>query len=266
LAEILALLRERRQFDLQNYKDRCIRRRIAKHLRARGARDVAGYLPRLAGDDRELDLLVEALAIHVSRFFRDPEVFRRLESQVLPGLYARLRAAGRTELRLWSAGCAEGEEAYSLALLVGALAPPGLPTTIQATDASEPALAQARAGLYAGDHLVEVPELLRAACFHEEGGRYRLEPRIRRMVEFRCHDLLTADPYPPADLILCRNVLYYFSQEEQARILCRFAAALPVGGVLVLGRTETLPRTEGPLFGAEFAGERIYRRLADSRP
>lgn len=263
-AAILALLRERRQFDLQNYKDRCIRRRIAKRLRASGAGDIDSYLDRLAGDEAEIDLLLATLSVHVSRFFRDPEVFRRLERQILPGLCAQVRAAGRSELRLWSAGCAEGEEAYSLALLADALASPGLSTTILATDVSAPVLAQARAALYSGDHLTDVPELLREGCFFKEDGCYRLEQRLRERVVFQPHNLITAESYPPADLILCRNVLMYFSQEEQVRILARFAAALPAGGVLVLGRTEALPRAAAALFLAEFPAERIFRRLAES--
>lgn len=261
---ILALLHQRRRFDVSNYKDRCIRRRIAKRLRASGAGDVAAYLARLTSDDQELDLLLETLAIHVSRFFRDAAVFRVLERQVLPDLCARVRGAGRTELKLWSAGCAEGEEPYSLALLVGGLAPPGLRVAILGTDLSEPVLAQAREGLYPASHLGEVPEQLQRACFEAEDGHYRLVPKIRQMVEFRCHNLTMEASYPPADLILCRNVLYYFSQEEQAHILARFAAALPVGGVLVLGRTETLPRAGRNLFRPEFPTERIFRRLAEA--
>ena len=258
---ILALVQERRQINPLNYKDSCLRRRIAKRLRASGARDVDSYLVQLSGDDHELELLAEALALHVSRFFRDGEVFRVLGRRVLPELGARLQAEGRTALRLWCAGCAEGDEAYSLALLVGVLTPPGLPVTILATDISEAVLEQARSGLYPPAHLSEVPQLLRSACFSAEDGRYRLEPRIRAMVEFRCHDLTAATAYPPADLILCRNVLYYFNQEEQARILRRFAATLPAGGILVLGRTETLPRVGTTLFRAEFPTERIFRRL-----
>ena len=261
LASIMTLLRERRRFDLHNYKDGCVRRRIVKRLRASGTHDIAGYLERLAGDDQELDLLVETLSVHVSRFFRDIEVFRLLERQVLPELCARLLAAGRTQLRLWSAGCAGGEEAYSLALLAGDLAPTGVPVTIFATDVSEPVLAQARAGVYPPSHLSELPEQLRESCFQREGGGYRLDRRIRERVDFQCHDLIESASYPQADLILCRNVLIYFSHEEQARILARFAAALSEGGMLVLGRTENLLHTETPLFRAEFPRERIFRRL-----
>lgn len=261
-AAILDLLRERRQFDLQLYKDRCIRRRIVKRLRASDVSDVNHYLERLGSDDDELDLLLATLSIHVSQFFRNPEVFQTLERQLLPDLCRQIQAAGRNQLRLWSAGCAGGEEPYSLALLVDAMVSAELQTTILATDISEPTLAQAREALYPSGHLSEVPVLLRNRYFHAEAGRFRLDERLRQMVSFQRHNLITAASYPQADLILCRNVLIYFTREEQTRILARFAAALPAGGVLVLGRTEALPRTESPLFRAEFPTERIYRRLA----
>jgi chemotaxis protein methyltransferase CheR len=151
-----------------------------------------------------------------------------------------------------------------LALLADALAPSGLTTTILATDVSAPVLIQARAALYSRDHLAEVPELLREGCFLKEDGRYRLEQRLREGVVFRSHNLITDEHYPQADLVLCRNVLIYFSEAEQARVLARFAAALPAGGVLVLGRTETLPRAAAALFRAEFPTERIFCRLAES--
>jgi chemotaxis protein methyltransferase CheR len=261
---ILALLHKRRQFDLQSYKDRCLRRRIAKCLRSSGAGDIDSYLARLAADDAELDLLLATLSVHVSSFFRDPEVFRILERQILPGLCAQLCAEGRSELRLWSAGCAGGEEAYSLAMLADVLIPPGLQTRILATDVSEPVLDRAREGRYSAAHLSNVPEPLRASCFHSENEQYTLSPRIRAMVHFQRHDLLTAGSYPPADLIFCRNVLMYFNQEQQLDMLARFAAALPVGGVLVLGRTESLPRTATAPFREDFPAERIFLRLAES--
>lgn len=263
-AAILVLLRERRQFDLQNYKDRCIRRRIVKRLRASGAGDIDSYLDRLAGDEAELDRLLATLSVNVSRFFRDPQVFHALERRFLPELCAQARAAGRGGLRLWSAGCAGGEEPYSLALLTEALAPPGLQVSILATDVSAPILARAREGRYPPSHLEELPELLRASYFQEEHREYRLTPRIRALVDFRRHDLITTGSYPPADLILCRNVLMYFGREEQDLILARFAAALPVGGLLVLGLTEILPCTAAGQFGEALPAQRIFRRLADS--
>lgn len=259
---IIEQLLSRRHFDLGAYKDRCIRRRIAKRLRSSGALDVPSYLDRLAADDDELDALIATLSIHVSQFFRNPGTFQVLEGQVLPDLCRRVRAAGRKELRLWSVGCAGGEEPYSLALLVDELAPSGLEVSILATDVSEPILALAREALFEPARLGEIPPSVLARYFVAEGERYRLKPQIRAAVRFECHNIMTAMDYPAADLILCRNVLIYFTREEQARILARFAAALPEGGALVLGRAETLVGPERQLFRIEFPTERIYRRTA----
>lgn len=259
---IIEQLRVRRQFDLGAYKDRCIRRRIAKRLRSSGTPDIAGYLARLAGDDDELDVLLATLSIHVSHFFRNPDTFLTLERRVLPGLFDLVRAAGRRELRLWSVGCASGEEPYSLALLIDELAPAGIDVSILATDVSEPVLDVARAALYEPSRLAEVPPPVLAGYFTAEGERFRLCERVRAMVRFERHNVMTAAEFPAADLILCRNVLIYFAREEQTRILTRFAAALPEGGVLVLGRAESLAGRERHLFRSEFPAERIYRRTA----
>jgi chemotaxis protein methyltransferase CheR len=259
---IMAQLRTRRQFDLGAYKDRCIRRRIVKRLRTSGARNVDGYLQRLAVDDDELDALLATLSIHVSQFFRNPDTFRALASTVLPDLCQRTRQAGRSELRLWSVGCAGGEEAYSLALMVDELAPAGLEVSILGTDISPSVLAGARAAWYDPARLTEVPPAALAHYFTTEGTGYRLNEHIRTMVRFEQHNVMTAATLPAADLILCRNVLIYFTREQQALILARFASVLPEGGVLVLGRAETLVGRMRQLFHSEMTTERIYRRTA----
>jgi chemotaxis protein methyltransferase CheR len=259
---ILEQLRVRRQFDLGAYKDRCIRRRIAKRLRASGTGSVAGYLERLAVDDGELDALLATLSIHVSQFFRNPDTFQALERNVLPDLVRRAKLSGRNVLRLWSVGCAGGEEPYSLALLIDELAPSRLEVSILGTDVSAPVLEAAREGLFEPARLAEVPPAVITRYFSAEHGRYRLVDRVRSMVRFERHNVMTAAEFPQADLILCRNVLIYFTREEQARILARFAAAMPEGGALVLGRAETLTGVERRLFRTEFPMERIYRRTA----
>lgn len=259
---IMELLRERRAFRLDHYKDRCVRRRIAKRLRAAGVVDMAAYLEQLERDDDELDALLATLSIHVSRFFRNPDTFRTLERDVLPELCRRAREAGRSSLRLWSVGCAGGEEAYSLALLMDELNPPGLQVEILATDVSEPILEIARAGHYSWERLVEVPEPVLQRYFRQEGESFQLLERIRKMVRFERHNIMTAASYPPADLILCRNVLIYFSRVEQERILTRFSKALPEEGVLVLGRSETLVGDIRAEYRSIFPVARIYRRLA----
>jgi len=257
---VTELLRDRRQFDLGQYKDRCIRRRIAKRLRLCKVANFASYLERLEMDRDELDTLLATISIHVSQFFRNPDTFRILEQKVLPDLCRQARADGRTELTIWSAGCATGEEPYSLALLVDDLAATDLDIRILATDISEPVLEIARSGYFDATRLTEVPPEVLEKYFRSENGRYQLIERIRDKVEFMRHNIMTASDYPVIDLVLCRNVMIYFTRPEQERILTRFAAALPEHGALVLGRSETMADDIRCYYHSEFPVERVYRR------
>jgi chemotaxis protein methyltransferase CheR len=260
---IIERLRNLRQFDLDQYKDRCVRRRIAKRLRACKVSDFASYLKRLEIDRQELDTLLATISIHVSQFFRNPDTFRVIEQKILPDLCRRARAAGQSKLTLWSAGCAAGEEPYSLALLVDDLSADDLEIRVLATDISEPVLETARTGLFDISRMKEVPLPVLDKYFRAEEQRYRLIEPVRNMVEFQPHNIMTDSDYPAADLILCRNVLIYFSRPEQERILRRFAAALPAHGVLVLGRSETITGDIRHYFKSEFPIERIYRRTEE---
>ena len=262
-AAITLLLRERRQFDLEQYKDRCIRRRIAKRLRSCKVVDFASYLKRLEMDRDELDTLLATISIHVSQFFRNPDTYRILEQKILPDLCRRARTAGRTELTLWSAGCASGEEPYSLALLIDDMNVRELKINILATDVSEPVLDAARCGTFEASRLKEVPPEVLNKYFHGDHGHYQVIERVRNQVDFRQHNIMSARNYPPADLILCRNVMIYFTREEQERILSRFAATLPEHGALVLGRSETITGDIRRYYQSEFPVERVYRRTAE---
>ena len=259
---VAKLLRRRRQFDLSQYKDRCIRRRIAKRLRVCQVRDFPAYLNKLEVDRDELDALLSTISIHVSQFFRNPDTFRILEQKILPELLRYARADGRTGLTLWSAGCSTGEEPYSLALLVDDMAVQDLDIRILATDISEPVLESARLGSFEATRMKEIPPDVIASYFQAENGHYRLADRVRKKVEFLRHNIMTASGYPPADLILCRNVLIYFTRSEQERILSRFAETLPEHGALVLGRAETITGEARDYYRPEFPVERIYRRTA----
>lgn len=246
--------------DLASYKDQCIRRRIASRVRTLGYTELPPYLERLHRDEGEAAALLAALSIHVSQFFRNPSTFQALKEQYLPLLIRQAAADGRRELRLWSAGCAGGEEPYSLALLLEELLPATMHAFIHATDISPMVLERARQGVFDEARLAEIPPQTRTQYFTREGDLYRLSAAMRARVSFTGHDLLDAAPYPAADLIMCRNVLIYFSREEQEKILHRFAAALPESGILVLGRTETLVGESRTLFHAESSSERIYTR------
>ena len=264
--EIVNILQARRAFDLGSYKDRCIKRRIASRVRARGLTDSARYVELLDSDNDELDALLAVLTIHVSQFFRNPSTYRVIEEKILPELIKRARQSGQKELQIWSVGCAGGEEPYSLALLLNEMPLGDLRISILGTDVSQPILESARRAEYDAQRLAEVPDIVREQYFERlEGTRFRLRPEVSQRVSVRRHDILTDPDYPSADLILCRNVMIYFSREEQAKILARFAKSLGVDGFMVLGRAETLVGTARHLYRSDYPVERIYRCLGEPK-
>ncbi|PLX98313.1 MAG: chemotaxis protein CheR [Desulfuromonas sp.] len=258
--EVVRILLSRRAFDLGSYKDRCIKRRIASRVRAKGLRSSANYVELLDADNDEIDALLAVLTIHVSHFFRNPSTYRVLEEKIFPELLAAARQTGRKQLRIWSVGCSSGEEPYSLALLLHEMVTDDVEVSILGTDISRPILKKAESGEYDAQRLAEVPDIVRERYFERvESTRFQLTEEIRQRVEFRSHDVLKNSDYPAADLILCRNVMIYFSREEQAKILDRFARALGPDRFLVLGRAETLVGSARHIFRSEYPVERIYR-------
>lgn len=256
-AAICEILRETGAFDAERYKDLCVKRRIATRIRELGFITAAPYIERLRDDAGEVLRLLAALSIHVSRFNRDPATFGVLHRL----LRERMRAADAPAvLRLWSAGCAGGEEAFSLALLAAQEESLRDRVDIIATDLSPEVLERARAGRFDASHLENLPAPVLERFFLPEGSGFRIDPQFAATVRFSRHDLLGSESYPAADCILCRYVLIYFSSNDQAEVSRRFAAALPPGGFLVLGRTETLRDPDGH-FLLHDAAERIYRRI-----
>ncbi|SDL79191.1 MCP methyltransferase, CheR-type [Geoalkalibacter ferrihydriticus] len=262
--EVRQILLHRRGFDLGMYKDGCIRRRIAARVRARGFQEPQHYLELLVRNEAEVDALVAALSIQVSQFFRNPSTFELLHQQVLPDLFRRIRRQGRRELRAWSLGCAGGEEPYSLAILLDQLVPPRMKFSIRACDIAPEVLARAREGLYEPSRVGRTPLDWREKYFSAEKGRLRLQERIRSLVSFEEHNILGDASLGEADLVLCRNVLIYFSRNEQERVLQSLAKILPQDGVLVLGRAETLIGDSRTLFSIFNPAERIFLRRGEA--
>ncbi|MBI3043829.1 MAG: chemotaxis protein CheR [Betaproteobacteria bacterium] len=239
---------------------RLVCKRIAQRLKSLGLADLDAYRRHLATraeEWRELDALC---GIPISRFYRDRGVFDALASMVLPALAAA--AAPRAAIDAWSAGCASGEEAYTLALFWAVrLQPrfPGVGLRIIATDGDAELLARARAGRYAPSSLKELPQDLRSAGFEEREGTWRVGDRFRD-VEFLQQDLRERMPEGPFDLVLCRNVvLTYYAPAIQETLMARIAGRLRPGGALVVGAHEVPPPGLREL--AAWPGTRmIYRR------
>ncbi len=258
--QIAVILREQQNFHLEGYKVLCIKRRLAARIRAVGYNDPESYIDLLQGSVREQEQLLATLSIHVSQFFRNRSVFLVLEKQILPELLDFSRR-NRSKLRIWSVGCANGEEPYSLALLCQEQRQQRDLLSIVGTDLSSEALTRAKRGFFPIDRLQGVPAEMLGDFFTEQGQQYQLSEQIRERVQFFRHDILADQPFYRANLILCRNVLIYFSRAQQQQIIEILAAALLPGGYLVLGRAETMALACRELFVCIDPAERIYRRV-----
>ncbi len=260
LEALKALITRHVGLDCTGYKERCLRRRIAVRMRARGLHRYGEYGALLEHDMAERERLLDTVMINVSKFFRNAEVWDALRTRVVPALFA----LDAPRIRLWSAGCAGGEEAYSLAILLHEhAAVERLPLDrfdILATDIDEGALALARRAEYTPYALTETRDDVRDRWFEETNGTYRVRPDVQSLVRFDALDLLRADYPTGLHFIICRNVIIYFERDVQDRVFERFAASLAPSGFLVLGKVETL-------FGANAIGfevvanrERVFRR------
>jgi chemotaxis protein methyltransferase CheR len=263
LAEISMILEMRRNFSMSVYKDKCMKRRIAIRMRSCRCHDAASYCNMLRQDERELDLLQKAITIHVSQFFRNPSMFELLRTSIIPELFDRASSA-TTPLRLLSLGCAGGEEAYSLGIVLRENFSRELLHTavsINGYDIDTDTLTAARLGEYTEERLKDVPDELRGRYFVQNGSRLQLAEEIRAMVSFCRHDLMNVAALEPCQIAMCRNTLIYFTRPDQERILRGIADILVPGGILVLGKSETLVGEVRTLFSSVCPVERVYRRL-----
>jgi chemotaxis protein methyltransferase CheR len=249
-------------FSCASYRDGCLRRRLAVRMRATRCASYAAYDRHLSAHATEWPRLLDALTINVTQFYRNPEVFHALAARVLPGLWD---APG--PLRLWSAGCATGEEAWTLAMLLHAqamaagTAPQALGSAIHATDVDPNALQAAQRGVYPRTALRDLPVALRHA--YVPGDPPTVIEALRPLVRFATQDL-HRDP-PPATgltLIVCRNVLMYFERPAQEAILRRFHAALAPEGLLLVGKSEALLGDARQWFAPVDPAIRLFRRQA----
>ncbi|HEX5824372.1 MAG TPA: CheR family methyltransferase [Candidatus Limnocylindrales bacterium] len=261
-AAVLDRIRERSGIDFSTYKTATIVRRLRGRMSATGHPSLADYGKLIETDAEEYARLVSSLLIKVTEFFRDPKVFQYLREETLPTLIAEARRRDR-QLRVWSAGCSTGEEAYSLAItLVEALRddPGPLDVRVFATDIDRASIAFARRGLYPPAALKNVSPTLRARYFVKSDGGYEVARTLRSLMIFGEHDLGARAPFPRIDLILCRNVLIYFNLAMQRAALETFGLSLRDDGRLVLGLSETVAAMPDA-YVEDQARLRIYRRL-----
>ncbi|MCW3098166.1 MAG: cheBR [Chthonomonadaceae bacterium] len=240
LMEVLRFLRGQTGHDFAHYKRATILRRVARRLQVNLLENVPSYLDFLRTHPTETTALLHDMLISVTNFFRNPDAFAALESQI-PQLFAD--KAAHDQVRVWVAGCATGEEAYSVTMLLsehaGRLeAPPSI--QVFATDLDEEVVQIARTGVYPATIEADVsPERLRRFFLKEEG-RYRIRKEVRERVLFSVHNLIKDPPFSRLDLITCRNLLIYLKHEAQEAVFDLFHFALRPGGLLLLGSSESV--------------------------
>ena len=261
LEVLLDYLRRSRGFDFTGYKRTSLGRRIDKRMQAVGADSYLGYLDHLEVDPEEFTQLFNTILLNVTGFFRDPPAWDYLVAEILPRILAD---KGEDEpVRIWSAGCASGEEAYTLAMVAAeTLGPDALRERVKiyGTDLDEEALTQARQARYSSKQVEGVPPELLERYFERNGDNYMFSKELRRSVIFGPHNLIRDAPIPRIDLLVCRNTLMYLNSETQAQVLARFSFALRDGGYLMLGKAEML-LAHSDLFTSVDLKRRVFRKV-----
>lgn len=259
--DLLHYVEDELGFATSHYNDAYLDRRVNARMRRTGAETYAEYLEQLSADESEGARLLDALSINVTSFFRNPSMWEVLRTVL------RSISAERREARLWSAACSDGREAYSLSML--AMDDPEVDearVAITATDISERALDAAREGVYRSTRTTDIAEEVAPLSDHEpylarHGDRFEVRPAVKRLVDFRRHDLIRDRPIGEFDLVLCRNLFIYIDPAYKAPILSTLDASLDEGGYLVIGMAETLPPDYRARFEPVAHRSRVHRRI-----
>jgi chemotaxis methyl-accepting protein methylase len=264
IAPLIAQIERERGVDLSQYRTAYAERRLGTRLRALGLTTYREYASYLMLHETEYARLLDALTINVTDFFRDPPVWDVIQGEVIPQILAAKAASGRQAVRAWSAGCATGEEPYSIVMAFLASESPKRAKPllrVAATDLDPVALRTAECAEYDIAKIDHIPSEYRSRFVTADERHFRVNPEVRDRVRFKKLDLFTDDPPLSIDLILCRNVFIYLTREQQERVTGVFHRALTRGGYLVLGRTEKMATQSANRFEPISGRERIYRKI-----
>jgi two-component system CheB/CheR fusion protein len=264
--DLLTYLKLNREFDFTGYKRASLRRRVCKRMTEIKIDSFEAYQAYLEVHPREFEFLFNTILINVTSFFRDKSAWDYLAEEIVPNVVEDHDPD--EDIRVWSAGCASGEEPYSIAMVLAEVL--GIDEArrrvkIYATDVDEVALANARQAVYSAAAMESVPGDLLDKYFVRVSGGYVFDHDMRRILVFGRHDLLQDAPISRLDLLLCRNTLIYFNREAQKRIVTHFHFALRETGYLFLGKAEML-LTHTDLFSPEHIKHRIFTKVGSSRP
>lgn len=262
--EIILKIKSLSGLDFSQYRTSCLKRRIDSRLRLNDIEHYKEYLQLLAREPSEIEALLKHLTINLTEFYRDKEAWNIIANQVAPLIIAQKGEEKRTKINIWSAGTSSGEEAYTLAIIfLEALAnqKKDMLLKIYGTDIDEASLVRAKLGRYPIKNLDFLPSEVKNRYFVVEEDDYLVSPLLKKVTEFKRHDLISSPPLKPMDLIVCRNVLIYFNRTLQATILDAFYQCLGKNGYLMLGKTESLLPNVAKEFEIFHLRERIYKKI-----
>jgi chemotaxis protein methyltransferase CheR len=249
--------------DFNQYKNNYLKRRLGVRMRACSVGTYDKYLNILTSNPTEYNLLLKDITINVTQFYRDPKVFKIIESELLPLIIYEKVKNKRRVIRVWSAGCATGEEPYSLAIALRDLLGEEFENflvSIYGTDIDTISLSNAKIGKYLPRQVENIKPSFLKRYFSYDGEMYILSDKIKDMVRYKKHDLFTDNRLGHFDLILCRNVMIYFNKDMQEKLIARFYKALNFNGYLVIGKTEGLFGDIKDRFNIVNSRERIYQK------
>ena len=259
---LLDKIKDDRGLDFRHYHQELLKRRVAIRMRVTGIDSYSSYLRLLFNTPEEYDKLFEVLCINVSEFLRDPEVWVKLRSVFDEMLRAKTRAQEKS-FKIWSAGCANGEEPHTLAIIMKEMLQAEIinfTVDINATDVDKKSLALATKGVYGKEALKNVEKKIMARYFECQGSDFCVNSDVRKLINCRYLDLTSQDYISDCDIVFCRNVFIYFDRSLQEQLLMKFYKALKPGGYLVMGKSETLIREAKEIFEEVDFDSRLYRR------
>ena len=273
LKNILGLLEENRGFDFSGYRASMLNRRIQKRIFTTHTTNLVEYKEYLEQDKSELDKLIDVLTINVSRFFRDAFVFEYFTNKILQKLILEKKHSNDRSLRVWSTGCASGEEPYSIAILIKEIFEKeklSLKTTIIATDIDKKIIKSAKEGIYSTDRIENVKYSILKKYFVSQNDIFKLKSEIKDMVSFSEFDLLNKkynvppdSIYGDFDIVLCRNLLIYYNTDYQDIIYNKLFNSLINNGILFLGEAEIPPNKFKNKFNRISKFSKIYKKTND---
>ncbi|MFZ3384243.1 MAG: protein-glutamate O-methyltransferase CheR [Candidatus Methanoperedens sp.] len=260
-SELKSIIKKKIGFNCEDYKQPHLKRRLAVRLRATESKSYKDYAQRLCKNEDEVKQLKETLTVNVTELFRNPETFDSVRDNVLPEL---IKQKGIIKsIKVWSAGCSNGEEPYSIAILLNEFLGSSIKRyniSIQATDIDDDSIAKAEMAIYQPKQLEKIGQERINRFFVKKDNNYQVIDEVKKLVKVKRHDLISGPKFSGFDIIFCRNVTIYFEQNLQEILYMNFYNALNEGGFFVMGKTETLVGPSTQLFKRFDLKERIYQK------